>query len=564
MRCPLFRDMPSTAVVASSLLLASLTTQAQTIVGPSPPTIVTTITVNADETIVVGGTNITTPLTTPATNVTGGTLTLDATTGPTPGPIIIQTASGHALLVNGGGVINVVNGASITTTGLGSGLVAIGAGSIDATNISINNTGTTTGGGYGAVAQSGATINLRGSSSIATGQRNAVGVGAAGANSSVTLNALTPITMNGAQSTGIYLHDGGQVFLPENSTITVNGVASSGVVVDNTTVTSASLRRGLVIDMTGANPAPVGVTANSGTGLVVLNGAGASLDAMTVRGNSVGTGVVALSGRSPSTAGDIDVNANASVSLSDSSINVAAVTVNPVFYVLSNANLVTPSGNVSGIFSVTASSPAAGLRAIPSPNARTDVVFGTSTITASNTQVNVAAANGVGAAAGAPGNFGLSTINLLDNSAVTTTGTASIGLQANPNARIEARDSTVTTSGGGRALDLIASSRLSSFLPAVPSNTAPTIELVNTNALGTGAGTDGMQSVNFTSNLVNQLTMTNSSTAAASTTPMTTSGICARRRTTRILIRTRILTRIRIQTPTRNRNRRCARKSRPI
>ncbi|MGO4839262.1 hypothetical protein AB4144_44155, partial [Rhizobiaceae sp. 2RAB30] len=80
------------------------------IIGPSPPTRTTTVNVTAGTTTIVGSTDIATTGTTNATNVTGGTLVVDTSALPSPGPITIQTVNGNALQAGGTGTINVLNG----------------------------------------------------------------------------------------------------------------------------------------------------------------------------------------------------------------------------------------------------------------------------------------------------------------------------------------------------------------------------------------------------------------------------------------------------------------------
>ncbi len=111
---------------AFSLSIFSTIATAQT-VGPSPPTITTTTNVNAGTTTVVGSTNIATTGATNATNVTGGTLRLDTTAGPAPGPITLLTANGNALQASGG-TITVLNTINVQTGG-GHAFLANGAAS---------------------------------------------------------------------------------------------------------------------------------------------------------------------------------------------------------------------------------------------------------------------------------------------------------------------------------------------------------------------------------------------------------------------------------------------------
>src|SRR6201986_5295048 len=194
-------------------------------IGPSPPTVTTTINVTAGTTTVVGNTAVSVAGAAKASNVTGGTLVWDAAAGPLPGLITVQTQNGNALQAAGGAIlvpndnlgittggghavlangvastVTIANGASITLTGVGAGLAAIG-GTINATGVAIN--GTPASRGHGAVAESGGTVNLHAGTSISTGGAfNAVALGASGAGSRVNADALIPVTTNRPGSHG--------------------------------------------------------------------------------------------------------------------------------------------------------------------------------------------------------------------------------------------------------------------------------------------------------------------------------------------------------------------------
>lgn len=459
---------------AAVLLPVSGPAIAQTIVGPSPPTITTTVNVASGLTIIVGSTNIATVGATNATNVTGGTLTLDSTAGPLPGPISIQTVNGNALQANGGiitvpnGGVNIqtggghgvlangaassvtLNGASITTTGVGAALAAIG-GVIDATGVTM--TGTAGSSGHGAVAESGGIINLHTGTSITRGTGfNSVGIGASGAGSQVNATALIPVTMQGSGAMGIYLHDGGQVNLQPGSTLQMNGTGSVGLSADNATVTAANLRN-LTINLNGS-----GAGASS-TGVVAFNGGSVTLENLTVTGANAAAGVWARPGSSITLSGQSVININAPS--------------NPTFYTLLTPNLVTPSGQVGSAFGATGGIPAAGLKA--------DGPGGS--VTSTDTTINVTSGNG---AAGANTSFGGS-IDMTRNTIVTT-GTNSFGVRVD-SGQVIGRDSSVTTSGGGAALFF-------NFGPGL-------IDLTNTNVLATGANTDGLDSLNGTPSSLN-------------------------------------------------------------
>lgn len=473
------------ALSASAILpLATHPTEAQTIVGPSPPTITTTTTVTTGSTLIVGNTAIATTGATNASNVTGGLLTVDTSAGPAPGPISIQSVNGNALQANGGAIailggVNVqtqgghavlangaassitINGASITTTGVGAALVAIG-GSLDATGVTVNNTasaGPIISAGHGAVAEAGGTIVLRAGTSITTAAFNAVGLGASGAASRVTPDVLIPVTMNGRGAMGVYLHDGGQVTLLPGSTLQMNGASSVGIAVDNTHVAPGTLGRGLTVNLDGVHAAGQA----GSTGLVAFNGASVAIQDLTVQGANAAAGAWARPGSSITLTGQSLISINAPA--------------NPTYYTLATAYLATVSGQVSSIFNVTSSTPIGGL------------ISQAGVITSTGTTVNVTSAGGVGAYAGMA-DSGLSLIDLTDNTIVTS-GANSFGIEANSNGQITGRDSRVTTSGGGAALFV------STF------NGPGSIDLTNSTVLATGANTSGLYSLNLTPDLVN-------------------------------------------------------------
>ena len=298
-------------------------------IGPSPPTVTTTVNVTAGTTTVVGSTVVAVTGATNASNVTGGTLVWDAAAGPLPGLITVQTQTGNALQAAGGTIlvpndnlsittggghavlangaassVTFANGASITLTGVGAGLAAIG-GTINATGVAI--TGTAASRGHGAVAESGGTINLHAGTTISTGGAfNAVALGASGAGSSVNADALIPVTTIGRGAMGIYLHDGGQVSLLPGSTLNINGTSSVGVAVDNTTVVPGTIGSGLTINLNG-----VGVAGQAGSaGVVAFNGGNISLQNLTVTGSNAAAGVWALPNSVVTLTGASTININ--------------------------------------------------------------------------------------------------------------------------------------------------------------------------------------------------------------------------------------------------------------
>ena len=176
------RSAPVSGLALGALLAAGQVADAQTTVGPSPPTITATVTVGSGTATVVGGTAIAVTGATDAARATGGLLTLDPATGFKAGQSItlqtlngaglqasgtgaiiaasgvgVLTQGGHALLANGPSSRITATGTAITTTGVGAGLVAIG-GIIEATGVTINNNAsasTTISNGHGAIAESG-------------------------------------------------------------------------------------------------------------------------------------------------------------------------------------------------------------------------------------------------------------------------------------------------------------------------------------------------------------------------------------------------------------------------
>ncbi|MDM0031767.1 autotransporter outer membrane beta-barrel domain-containing protein [Variovorax sp. J22P271] len=494
---------PRSRYTPAAFLLASGTVLAQDI-GPSPPTITGTVNVSTPRTV-VGSTvfSITTP--TPALNVTGGTLTLDAAAGPVPGPISLTTTTGTALRADGGAIVvpggvgiqtggglgalangaassvNFSNGGTIATTGVGAALAAIG-GSIDATGVAMTSGAASS--GHGAIAEGGGTVRLHAGTNISRGGAsgffgNAVGLGASGAGSRVIADALIPVTMSGRGAMGIYLHDGGQVSLVPGSTLQINGSSSVGIAVDNTAVPLGTLGRGLAVNLAAA---PDGFAASSG--LVALNGGSIALEDLTVQGANAAAGAWARPG--------------SRIALSGRSLLRIDATTNPTYYTLNTAYLVTVDGPVRSIFGVTSGLPIGGLLA----NA--------GAITSTGTTVEVSPARGVGAFAGSA-SATPSTIDLIDNT-ISTTGSISIGLQADSNGAITARDSRVTTTGGGAAL------------LAAAFNGPSSIALTNTAVLAQGAGTVGLYSDNDTPALVNNVSLSGGSLVSAAATAIEVEG----------------------------------------
>ena len=442
------------AMLAPVLIPAAARSQ---IVGPSPPTITTTVNVASGVTTIVGSTAIATTGATNATNVTGGSLNIDALAGPTPGPINLQTVDGHALLANGAGShITIGNGAAIALVGNGAALAAIG-GTIDAAGLTV--AGGLASHGYGAIAESGGTINLHAGNSITTGGAfNAVALGASGASSRVNADALVPVTMNGRGAMGVYMHDGGQVSLLTGSTLLFNANSSVGVTVDNSNVALGTIGSGLTVNLNGPNS---GLQSGS-TGVVAVNGGRIALQDLTVTGNNASAGVWAAAG--------------SSVTLSGASVlNINATQLPQIFYTLTGPNLVTPSGPVASVFNSTA---AGGISV-------SGLFAWGGSIISMGTSINVTASTGAsGAYAGAGG-----TVNMVNNTIVGT-GAFSYGILADANGLVTGRDSRVTVSGGAAALVLSTTG-------------GGTIDLANTTVLATGAGTRGLISSDATAGTIN-------------------------------------------------------------
>ena len=462
-------------------------------IGPSPPTRTTTVTVTSGVTTVVGNTIISTTLMTPATNVTGGTLVLDTSAGPTPGPITVQTLNGNALQA-GGGTINVINGlnvqtqggrafvangaastinitnASINTTGVGAGLAAVG-GTINATGVVM--TGTAASRGHGAVAESGGTVNLHAGTVIARGGGfNSVGLGASGAGSQVIPDVLVPVTMAGNGAMGVYVHDGGQVTLLPGSTLQMNGTGSVGVSVDNTSVALGTIGRGLTINLAGVG------AGGASTGWLRSMGNVAIQD-LTVQGGNAAAGAWAPTGTSITVSGQSVLNINTATS--------------PNSYFLTTANLVTADGVVGSAFGVVAAIPAAGLLAQGG------------SITSIGTAINVTAGNfSAGADAGLGG-----TVDMTNNTIVTT-GTNSLGIRVDFGRSSDRPDSSVTTSGGGAALFINGGFGL--------------IVSTNTPVLATGADTVGLTSLNLRPATTNVVTLTGGSLISTESTAVQAQG----------------------------------------
>ncbi|MDR3500950.1 MAG: autotransporter domain-containing protein [Legionella sp.] len=320
--------------------------------------------------------------------------------------------------------------------------------------------------GHGAIAESGGKVNLNSGTSITTGAFNAIGLGASGANSQVIATANIPVVMNGRGALGVYLHDGGQVSLLNNSVLQMNASNSVGVSVDNTSVTLGTIGRGLTINF---NATPLAGQAG-GTGVVAFNTGNISLENLTVQGVGAGAGAWARPGSTINLSGNslININANAA----------------PTYYTLQTAFLITASGSVGSIFSVTSGLPIGGL------------LSNGGIINSTGTTVNVTSTNGVGAYAAF--NSAESFINM-SNNIINTTGASSFGIEAGENGRITGSNTTVTSSGGGAAL----------FVQAFNTGYG-SIALTNSRAEAQGVNTAGLASLNLSSGFTTLASLTNS------------------------------------------------------
>lgn len=488
------RNTPTCAAILVLCLLDK--SHAQTVIGPSPPDYTSTITVGAGTTTtVVGGTNVVLPSAN-ATNVnSGGTLTLDSTAGPTPGAIAVtvqtgggvalnttggnihsngqlsvNSVGGHAVLANGAGSNIVLDGNSlIKTTGTGGGLIGLGTSLIDATNVTIRNTGGSA--GFGAVAESGSTIRLHGTTDISTSGINSIALGASGSGSLVDVTSAATIA-GGARSTGIYLLNGGQVGLRSGSTINMQGTGAVGMMVDNTSSTLAS---DLTINLNGTG------AGNGSTGLVVTRGGSINAQNLTIQGAGATLGVM--------------VNAGSSASLSGNNLIRISQVQNAGWYTASSPFLVTATGSINTGFASTFTSTLAGL------------ATSGGTINSSGTTVDISVARGYGVWANAIASG--SALVTLTNNDITTTGANSYGLKATTNAaganvaQITANNTQIKSSGGGGAM----------FIESF--NGEASITLNNSIVQATGANTSGLVSSNNSTANTNRFSMSGGELSSA-------------------------------------------------
>ncbi|WP_198174110.1 autotransporter family protein [Mesorhizobium xinjiangense] len=402
------------------------------------------------------GTTVTATGTTNATNVIGGMLIVQPT-------VNISTVSGHAFLTNGTSARILIDGASVTTSGVGTGLAAIG-GTIDVTDVALTATGNNST-GYGAIAQDSGTITLGNGTTITRGTAgrfgNTIGIGASGTDSSVMAGAVVPVTMNGRGAMGLYLHDGGQVSLVRETTIQLNGTTSVGISIDNTEVPSGSLD-GLTVNLAGTG------TGASSTGLVAMNGGDITISDLTVEGSNAGAGVWA--------------HADSSITLQGNSVIKINATTNPQFFTLNTDYLITANGSIRGIFGATAATPGAGLMAR------------SGSITSIGTSVTV---DSSGQFAGAFTNDGA--IKMTNNTIVTK-GALTHGIFVNTGS-VTAHNSSITTQDGPSALRINFGTGL--------------IDMTNTTVEATGPGTLGLITLNGTDSGENTVRLSGGSLTSA-------------------------------------------------
>ncbi len=471
-------------------------------VGPGPVAAPVVMNTAGGSRTVVGNTQVTSATTGSGTNVTAGTLTFDPNAAGFPGgPISVLSVNGHALFVNTAvtpAAIVTRPGVSVSTTAFGSGAVALGAAaSIDANGLTVSNTTTGTGGGYGVIAQDGGRITLTGSS-VTTARTSSIALGSSGRNSSLTLQGTNTITTIGARSTGLYAGNGGTFVLPAGTVLNLTGQGSTGVVLDAAPQADTAIGTGLTIHLTGTGA----TNSNGGTGVALFSGSTATFRGLVIDGADAGTGVVVVAGDPrPLSTGFTGTRSHAVIS--DATITVSR-SGGSVYSTTSTATaaLVTAAGNTTPAMGGTTTAAPVGLRATPGSNS---TALATSTIDATNTTINMNAANGYGVYTGARVVSGLNTVNLT-NSTVNGSGSGSYGLGADQNGLVTATGSTLNMSGGGGALYLITGTD-------VAGGRGPTIQLTSTQATTRG-DTAGIVSQNFSNTLTNQVVLTGSSISA--------------------------------------------------
>ncbi|MFC4523162.1 autotransporter outer membrane beta-barrel domain-containing protein [Cupriavidus pinatubonensis] len=449
---------------------------AQTTVGPGAVAGPVTVDGTTGDKVVVGGTTITATGSAAGATVTAGTLTLDQQYPGNTGPISVQTQNGTALNIQGGNLL-IGNGATISTSGVGSAVVVSG-GTADITGLTINNTGTG-GSGHGILANPGSTVTLRGGNSVSVTGTNAIGIGANNGGV-VTLIAPVPVsagTATGFGAAGLYVRGpGSAITVPQNMVLDLAGNQTVGVTSAAAAIAPGAIGSGLTINLGSGSG-----TGASGTGILAQGGGSASLDSVTVQGPNVGAGAWAH-------------GAGSSVTLTGPSLITVTTTAKPAFNTVS---LWTSTG--TPIFSgVTGFSTTAGLLA---------VLGGTVTSTDTRVEVPVSPTGNQQPAAGATASLD-GTINLTRNT-INTTGAGSFGFRID-SGRITATDTRVSTTGGGAAMFI-------NFGPG-------TIALRNSTVQATGPDTTGLVSLNGTPSSTHTVTLSGSSLTSAQQTAILAQG----------------------------------------
>ncbi len=309
-----------------------------------------------------------------------------------------------------------------------------------------NTSATGTGGGYGVIAQDGGHITLTGSS-VTTARTSSVALGSSGPGSSLALQGINSITTSGARATGMYAGNGGTFVLPAGTVLNLNGQGSTGVVLDAAPQADTAIGNGLTLHLTGTGA----TNGNGSTGIALFSGSTATFRGLVVDGADAGTGVVAVAG-DPRALGTGFTGTSSYAVISDATITISR-SGGSVYSTTATATtaLVNAAGNTTPSMTSTVTAAPAGLRATPGSNS---TALATSTIDATNTTINMNAANGFGVYTGARAVSGLNTVNLT-NSTVNGSGSGSYGLGADQNGLVTATGSTVNMSGGGGALYLM-------------------------------------------------------------------------------------------------------------
>ena len=256
-------------------------TLAQTI---GPGTVTSTVNVGSGTTTIVGGTSVTPGGT--AARVTGGTLVVDPSAGPSPGPVVLSATAFNAFAIYAtGGTVNLgTGGISLSTTGGASAALWTQNTNTSATStggLSIHTTGgygNVSGvpvGSYGAVASHNSSISLTNASILTEG------LGASGAyayGSRITLNSVTIETRGGLYSdaTGTYGAYGvisnvlngirGSVSMNGGSILTAGGTAyglfaiGSDISAANVTVNTSGSNAYGIFAITGSTISGTGLT----------------------------------------------------------------------------------------------------------------------------------------------------------------------------------------------------------------------------------------------------------------------------------------------------------------